>query len=231
VTKRKKTSFWRRQAPPKKYDIARLRPPSLPKRDRFESMANAKAESARSETVLRAIGGGPLYADFLSECRAQDYRCDKPFCPICARRFRRWFIGELLRITADRPNLKIFTVLLRSAPREDIQALDQTRYRNMIRKRLRRAGLQKAVVIGGFEVVYKASSRIWVLHANLLVIGGERSAREKFRASFSGSELERPAIEGLVRDPPKQLSYLLKFTTYHRPYKQSGPSRRANRCR
>lgn len=225
MAKRKRTPFWRRQAPPKRYDIARLRPSSLPKKDRFESVIDAKTESVRSETVLGSIAGGRIYADFLSECRAQDYRCDKPFCPICARRFRRWFIGELLRITADASNARIFTVLLQSAPCEDLQALDEARYKNIIRKRLKRAGLQKAVVIGGFEIAYKASRRVCVLHANLLVIGGERSAREGFAASFSGGKFARPVVGKRVRDRPKQLSYLLKFTTYHRPYKQSGPSR------
>jgi hypothetical protein len=225
MTRRIKLPFWRRQAPLKKYDIKLLRPSILPKKGRFESIVDAKAERARSDAVLRSAAGGQVYAEILSDCRAKYYRCDQPFCPICARRFRRWFIGQLLRITkADAP-MQIITVLLQAAPRDRIDELDLDCHRATLRKRIQRSGLGDAVIMGGFEVAYKANLRKWVLHANLLVIGGPQSARRKFTESFSGTALERPVVCSPLLDRPKQLSYLLKFTTYHRPYKQNGSSR------
>lgn len=225
MAQRIKAPFWRRQPPKRRHDITLLRPSSLPKRKRFESMADAKAESARSETLLRTVAGGEVYADFLSECRAGYYRCNKPFCPICARKFRRWFIGELLRLTEQNKSMQIFTVLLQAAPPDKIEELDPERHRAGLRKRLQRNGLDDAVVIGGFEIVYKASLSAWVLHANLLVIGGSKSAWRKFADSFFGKAPKRPVVKSPLLDRPKQLSYLLKFTTYHRPYTQSGASR------
>ena len=225
MAKRTKLPFWRRLSPRKKHDIALLRPSTLPKKDRFESLTDTKAESERSERVLRAIPAGQIYADLLSECRDGYYHCDYPFCPICARKFRRWFTGELLRLTEDVPSLKIITVLLKAEARNNIQSLDPAIYRDMLRKRLQRSGLRKAVVIGGFENVYNATKRAWILHVNLLVIGAKRSALDKFAGNFSGDELDRPIVESRVRDRLKQISYVLKFTTYHRPYKQSGSSK------
>lgn len=95
----------------------------------------------------------------------------------------------------------------------------------MLRKRLLRAGLGDAVVIGGFENVYKARQKEWVLHINLVVIGGSKSAIEKFQESFGESDMERPIMKVLVNDPAKQLSYVLKFTTYHRPHERRSSSR------
>src|SRR5947208_13711987 len=97
---RRRPPFWRRRNPARQYDIALLRPKDGPKGERFETVQDARAKSARSEQLLRSFSGGNReLAEFLQECRAGDYECDKPFCPICARVFRRWFVGELLRVT------------------------------------------------------------------------------------------------------------------------------------
>jgi hypothetical protein len=75
-------------------------------------------------------------------------------------------------------------------------------------------------VIGGIEIIYKAKKRVWVLHTNLVMIGGKRAARKKFAQGFKGGDIERPIIRARLKKPPKQLSYVLKFSTYHRPYEQ-----------
>jgi hypothetical protein len=94
-----------------------------------------------------------------------------------------------------------------------------------LRKRLERAGLGNAPVIGGFEIVYKARRRVWVLHINLVVIGGKKSAHKKLKRGFESSDMERPIIGAELKDPAEQLSYILKFGTYHRPHAQHGPNR------
>src|SRR4029079_140924 len=97
--KRRKPPFWCRGEPHPKYDIARLRPETSPSGQRFETLEDARAESERSEKLLRSFSGGNReLAEFLQECREGHYQCNRPFCPICARAFRRWFIGELLRV-------------------------------------------------------------------------------------------------------------------------------------
>jgi hypothetical protein len=79
------------------------------------------------------------------------------------------------------------------------------------------------MVIGGFEVVWRSSDRKWVLHANLLILDARKSAIARFEDSFSSSTFVRPTKTVLLKDLPEQLSYLLKFTTYHRPFRQAGP--------
>ena len=142
-----------------------------------------------------------------------------------AEAFRRWFIGELLRVTKGKEAVRIYTVLLKEAPRDDINGLDPMPFRHSLRKRLERAGLGKVPVIGGFEIVYKAQRRIWVLHVNLVIIGGKKSAHNQFKRGLENSDMERPIIGAKLKDAPEQLSYILKFGTYHRPYEQTGAAK------
>jgi hypothetical protein len=51
---RRQHPFWRRNDPAAKFDIAKLRPKSLPRGDRFETLNDARRESVRSEELLDA---------------------------------------------------------------------------------------------------------------------------------------------------------------------------------
>jgi hypothetical protein len=226
AAKQQKLPFWRRNKPLPKYDIAVLRPVNMPRGQRFETLEDAQIESERSEKLLRSFStGSKVIAEYLQECRAGYYECNKSFCPICARQFRRWFIGELLRATKDQPDVHMYTVLLKEAEKANIDELDLAPFRALIRKRLQRSGLGKVPVIGGFEIAYKAAQQAWVLHANLVMIGGEEKARKKFKKAFRGDDFDRPLLQTALKDRAEQLSYVLKFTTYHRPYEQQGATR------
>jgi hypothetical protein len=222
---RKKPPFWRRGKPNPKYDITLLRPADLPRGQRFETLADTRGESERSEKLLRSFAGNSILAEYLQECRVGDYQCNGTFCPICARQFRLWFVGELLRATKGQTDVHTYTVLLKEAATDKINELDPAPFRAFIRKRLQRSGLGKVPVIGGFEAVYKAAQRVWVLHINLVMFGGDKSARTKFKKAFQGDDFDRPLLRTALKDRAEQLSYVLKFTTYHRPYEQQGATR------
>jgi hypothetical protein len=76
--------------------------------------------------------------------------------------------------------------------------------------------------VGGFEMIYRARSKEWVLHINLVMFGGDEKAIAKFEEGFRDDGLYRPVERTTVVDPAEQLSYVLKFTTYHRPRQQRG---------
>jgi hypothetical protein len=225
--KHRRTPFWRRRKPSREHDIAKLRPRDLKRGDRFETTEDAEIESERSELVLKSgHRSGWKLALTLRDCREHVGQCGKPYCSPCSRAFRRWFIGELLRLVQSAPGpVYILTVLLEKAERDEIDALDPDDYRSILRQRLVRAGLGSAVVIGGFENVYRARQKKWVLHINLVVIGGQSTAIDKFQKSFDKSEIERASMKVALNNPVKQLSYVLKFTTYHRPYQRRGSSK------
>jgi hypothetical protein len=216
--------FWRRSPPPRDYDIALLRQPSLEKGQRFETMADVGAECLRSERLLRSSGYASLPQQYLSECRAGYYHCERTYCALCARSFRRWFVGQTLGIVDQclGPN-QVTTILL--AKSKDINDLDPGNFRASARRRLHQAGLKGGPVIGGFEMVYRAHDKCWILHMNLLTLGSTKLALNKFEESFESAEFVRPTQTVPLVDLPEQLSYLLKFTTYHRPLHQKGPKR------
>jgi hypothetical protein len=222
---RRRAPFYRRRKPKPEYDIRLLRPPSLPLGERFETLQDVRRYSLGSEYKLDlSTSQRDQLSNHLNECRTLEQRCDQPYCPVCARPFRVWFIGELLRIidTIGSAPVYIMTILLEAASYDEICRLDVKGYDAELRKRLSRNGLAEAVVIGGYENIYRAKSKTWVLHINLVIIGGTIKAVEKFKATFADSDIEKPALKEKLEDLPTQLSYVLKFTTYHRPFKQCG---------
>lgn len=221
---RRKPHFWRRQIPHSKFDAVRLLPSSIRKGERFETATDVDAESIRSEQSLKIICPRSAFAAYLSECRESDYHCERTYCPRCARAFRRYLIGELLRLYDEFVGkVRISTVLLKGAPKGKLGTLEVAPYDHMLRKRLVRAGLRDVPVVGGFEVMYRADRKTWVLHMNLAIFGGDQAAIAALEQTFAKSEFNRPVQTVDVKNPVRQFSYLLKFTTYHRPFKQTGP--------
>ncbi len=220
---RRKPPYWRRTTPTAQFDIAKLRPKALPRGKRFETLRDANEESIRSATLLAPHRRGKSYGVNLQECRDCDYQCGRTYCPRCARAFRRYFAGELLRLHSEaKKKASVLVILLEAAPRGKLHNLEIGRYRHSLRKRLERAGLGHVAVVGGFEMVYRAGSKEWVLHINLVMFGGDEKAITKFEEGFRDDNLFRPVERAPVKDPAEQLSYILKFTTYHRPHQQRG---------
>ena len=221
---RRKPPYWKRTIPATQFDIAKLRPKTLPRGRRFETRRDADEESVRSAALLATHRQGRPYGVYLQECLAGDYQCDRTYCPRCARTFRRYITGELLRLHAvSKIKPSMMVILLETAPKEKLQDLQIDRYRHSLRKRLVRAGLGHVPAIGGFEMIYRARSKEWVLHINLVIFGGNEKAIAKFEDR--DDNLYRPVERTVVEDPAEQLSYVLKFTTYHRPHQQRGPKK------
>jgi hypothetical protein len=220
---RRKLPYWRRTIPTASIDIAKLRPKTLPRGERFETRNDSRKEGRRSEALLGKRPRGKAHSVYIQECREGDYRCERTYCPTCARAFRRYITGEMLRLQSEfKAKTRILVILLEVAPRGKLQDLQIDRYRHLLRKRLDRAGLVHIPVVGGFEMIYRARSKEWVLHINLVMFGGNEKAIAKFEEGFRGENLYRPVQHTTVDDPAEQLSYVLKFTTYHRPHQQRG---------
>ncbi len=226
---RRKLPFYLRSEPAPQHDIPLLRPPSLPLGERFETLDDVYRYSRDREEIL-AVSDRREHrrlADSLNECRTSDGHCGLPSCPICARRFRIWYIGEMLRIAekVGAAQVKIETVLLAQASYDKINTLDITGYDGLLRKRLIRTGLADAAVIGGYENIYRAKTKSWMLHLNLALIGGEAKSIEAFEETFGESDIARPTLLQGLEDLKRQLSYILKFVTYHRPFTQLGSTK------
>ena len=220
---RKRSAFWLRCRPTEEFDIVKLHPRTLAKTSRFETVEDAKNENA----IRIGMHARSSLSTTLAECLSGHYDCEFPSCAICARRFRRWFIGQALQLnSALRGPSFVITVLLDQLSNNEVPSLDPQSCSGAIRKLIQRNGLDGAVVIGGFELAYRAESGSWVFHCHLAVFGAKPAQVRRFqRATKAASELDRVAKMTDLRDPTKQLSYILKFTTYHRPTDRRGTQR------
>jgi hypothetical protein len=64
------------------------------------------------------------------------------------------------------------------------------------------------------------------VHAHLLVSRLPRDELMALRSAFADIDVTRAVKVQPLRDPPAQISYILKFTTFHRPGSQNGSRRR-----
>ena len=87
----------------------------------------------------------------------------------------------------------------------------------MFRKRLDRAGFKDAIVAGGIEVAWQENHQRWLLHAHVLAIGVAAHAWQQLEAALEKSGTADPVRVVPLRDPDEQLSYCVKFVTYHQP--------------
>ena len=219
--KTQKPRFWTDGDIPPGFDIARLRPATLPPSERFETRLDTKERAKRLRERLASVAS-PEIRNFIDEMQLCSKRaaCERPNCPACGRLFRRWITARLLELQEGWKKKCIVTIALGVVKGGKLDEVDLHLIAQRLRKKLSRAGLNGCIAAGGIEVAFKSKNGVWRLHAHLLVLGSTREALDNLRGEEGGLQ-----IDGFT-DPPKQLSYLLKFSTGHRPGARTGQKQR-----
>jgi hypothetical protein len=207
----------------REFDIARLRPASLPRGDRFETVADARARRDIELDRFKRIPGLSHVADRLFSCSAES-PCAEVYCPSCGRLFRRWFTGQALRHQTAL-DLRVLTVALELVPSNRLPKCDLLVVKRRAAQRLRRVAPSADFVLGGIEAEYRLGDDAFLLHAHLLVSPLPRDELNELRSAFANIDVVRPIKVQQLKDAPRQISYLIKFTTFHRPGSQNGPHR------
>jgi len=207
----------------RRFDIARLRPAELPPNQRFETEADARARRDTELERFEGIGGLTEVANRLFWCEDES-PCAEVYCPICGRRFRRWLIGQALGHQCGL-DLQVLTVALELVPTEMLVNCDVVVAKRRVAQRIRRAAPSAEFVLGGIEADYRQGDETFLLHAHLLVSRLPRDELEALRFAFADIGITRAVKVQELRDPATQISYLLKFPTFHRPAPQNGPRR------
>jgi hypothetical protein len=132
---------------PRQFDIARLRPDSLPRGDRFETVADARATRDAELDRFARIAGLSHVADRLFSCSAES-PCAEVSCAICGRLFRRWFTGQALRYQRAL-DLRVLTVALALVPSNGLTKCDLLGVKRRAAQRLRRTAPSAEFVLGG----------------------------------------------------------------------------------
>jgi hypothetical protein len=208
---------------PRQFDIARLRPDSLPRGDRFETVADARARRDSELDRFKRIGGLSDVADRLFSCSAKS-PCAEVYCAICGRLFRRWFIGQALRHQRSL-DVRVLTVAFELVPSKELGMCDLLVVKRRAAQRLRRAAPSTQIVLGGIEAEFRQNYDAFLLHAHLLISHLPPAELNALRSAFPSIDVLRPVKLQKLKDAPRQISYVLKFATYHRPGSQKGSRR------
>lgn len=208
---------------PPKFDIALLRPDNLPRRHRFETMADAQARQDTELDRFEQIAELSHVAGRLVSCSAES-PCAEVYCPICARLFRRWHTGQALRHQSTL-DLQMLTVGLELVTTKRLANFDLRAVKRRAAQRFRRAAPSAQFILGGIEAEFRQNDDAFLLHAHLLVPRLPRGELIALRSAFADIDVTRAVKVQPLRDAPKQISYLLKFTTFHRPRSQNGSYR------
>jgi hypothetical protein len=215
---------WRRVPVPPARDVRRLLPPSMPRRQRFETLRDAETRNLARIEIL--ANRGSAIAEALYDCDAAS-PCELPICAQCARPYRIYFTSEALAVAQAYVGPHEFaTVFLDTVEAGSLPDASLKQAHTALRQRLNRSGFRGSVLVGGTEAAWIAADRRWILHMHLLAIGVRPDSWEQLRAKLGAYGHAIPLKVEALNDEARQLSYITKFTTYHRPLKRGpgGPS-------
>ncbi len=179
----------------------------------IETLADAERENDRR--VERLHSRASALARVIARCTHEQQR-EQTVCAVCARGWRQWQKKELARIASEHvgPH-EIATLCLATYEAGHLKEADIGQNHEQVRQRLNRAGFRGAVLIGGTEVAWKNGR--WLLHLHVLAIGVEKADWRALRSRWPSVDEAIPLKVDQLRHDERQLSYLQKFATYHRP--------------
>jgi hypothetical protein len=212
--RRRQLPFWT-ERPHRDYDLVRLMPATLGKRKRFETIPDAEGYRDANIRALDRVGGFQDVVQSMKSCNAGK-PCANILCSVCARGYRRWLGGQTLSI-AKNTHVDVVTILMLEVAAQDLPGVVLDVLHERLRKRLKRTGITAA--IGGTEQNYDAARDVWIVHFHLLVFGTSDDAYRRLAEIARKDGFDRPIKRQPLKDPARQLSYIQKFQTYHRPGK------------
>jgi hypothetical protein len=144
-----------------------------------------------------------------------------PICAVCARDYRAGPIAQLHALADDKATYpgarEVATIYLDLFAPGYLRDADLRRAHEMFRKRLDRAGFKGVIVVGGIEVTWQVKWQRWLLHVHVLAIGVDPNVWDRLAAALENSGTWRPVKVDELCDFDRQLSYCVKFVTYHQP--------------
>lgn len=186
-------------------------------RPRLETLAEAEARNLKRIDAL--FDREPEIAVRLEACE-REARCGMIVCAVCARKFRFGLIRKLLRLGRLRRGPHEWaTVCIDTIPEGALADVNLHHARDRLRQRLRRSGFAGSILAGILEVSWLDRRREWVLHIHLLAIRVPEGAWDALEDKLAASDSVDPLDVAALENPERQISYSIKFVTYHRPGK------------
>ena len=208
--------------PAKKFDNSWR---DIAKRGGFPDFKTVTALVLNQKRIDDLVDREPDIAVALEAC-ATDAPCGLLICAEDSERARAPYIAEIRRIEDlyQGPH-EIGTAFLATYPPGSLIPADLKPEHEMFRKQLHRSGFKGSLVIGGTEAAWSERQGLWILHVHFLAIGVPEEAWGQLRTALRKSGLRFPLKRQALNDVERQISYLQKFVTYHRPGSYTGSGR------
>ena len=202
-----------------------MRPASLLRGERFETLTDAaRIDDAN---IARLLNFRPDLAAEIERCDEEGECASLPISARAARRYRRYFTAELLRVAEEHEGPhQIATIYMRAFPAGELGAADLEPALGALRKTLQRSGFEGLILIGGTEIAWLDRHNLWILHCHLLAIGVLQADWVRLRQALPDANPAVALKVQALKDFPEQLSYCQKFNSSHKPGKR-GPNGRA----
>jgi hypothetical protein len=189
--------------------------PTTPVLHRFETEQEAtELNVARCNRLEKRL---PKIAKAIDGCSRHN-RCALPVCAVCALEYRRPVVKRIISLLQSRGGARqTVTIYLDTIEAGELANTDLKKTRETLKKRVDRAGFKGAVLVGGIEVSWNAKEKHWLLHVHLFAAGASEDMWKKLREVYRGVKKAVVLKRLNDRNLEKQISYLVKFVTYHRP--------------
>jgi len=189
---------------------------------RFESFADVIERKKAIVKVLRKGNRADrCLAKKLRKCK-KDRRCLSGACPVCRRRMRMWFFGEIqevFKVLADEQviHLTIICPKLQFEPNE-LNTMIPRNVVNRLTTILRRLKFTDEVILGALDYDWcvddnKCAEGYWQVHYHLIcpsLSKAQLDALRKVLPNKPASYIPRAIVSKSIKARTKQFSYVLK---------------------
>jgi hypothetical protein len=186
----------------------------------FETPAAADRERLSRIAALRRSPDprAVVVAHRLANCE-RGARCLSPACSFCGGRTRIWLCGEIAKLLAvqrqaGRADIKLVTLVHEDwmIPPFDIMRFCPEALVDRVRHQFLRAGTTGATVIGAVHGEFDRVGHFWQPHLHLITkgISGKALTLIRQRHYRRTARIYRPMVVQPLRNPVRQVSYLLK---------------------
>ena len=155
--------------------------------------------------------------NFRPDLAAEIERCDEegecaslPISARAARRYRRHFTAELLRIAEEREGRhQTATIYMRAFPAGELEAADLKLELGALRKTLQRSDFEG--VVGGTEIAWLERHNLAILHCHLLAIAVLQADWVRLRKSLPDASPAAALKVQALKDFPRTALLLPKI--------------------
>jgi hypothetical protein len=152
----------------------------------------------------------------LRRCR-RHHRCGTEACRVCMREFRISWLGEAIKIMAQRPHWTRCSVITKDLliPYKQLTNFDLDAAVKRLRKRLERSGVHDRLVLGALDVSLNAEKNVitgWQWHLYLLIEGqNDEALKQSVKDAFPPeSTAFEPYDFAQVSNPIEVVTYTYK---------------------